>query len=51
MSRQIELTKEDLWEVMRAYFVREGLRELIQSLGDLEVKTKYGNLINVGRSI
>ncbi|MCL7383594.1 MAG: DNA-directed RNA polymerase subunit B [Thaumarchaeota archaeon] len=60
MSRQIELTKEDLWEVMKAfieeerlvehhmksynYFVREGLRELIQSLGDLEVKTKYGTL-------
>ncbi|MEN2975177.1 MAG: DNA-directed RNA polymerase subunit B, partial [Candidatus Caldarchaeales archaeon] len=61
MSRQIDLTKEDLWEIMKAfieeeglvehhiksynYFIREGLKELIQSLGDLEVKTKYGTLI------
>jgi len=50
MLEQVELTQEDLWEVMRAfiedeglvqhhlrsynYFVKEGLRELIKSLGD-----------------
>ncbi|MCX8192457.1 MAG: DNA-directed RNA polymerase subunit B [Nitrososphaeria archaeon] len=60
MTRQIELTKEDLWEVMKAFieeeglvehhiksynhFIREGLKELVQSLGELEVKTKYGTL-------
>ncbi|RLG03956.1 MAG: DNA-directed RNA polymerase subunit B'', partial [Thaumarchaeota archaeon] len=60
MLEQVELTQEDLWEVMRAfiedeglvqhhlrsynYFVKEGLRELIKSLGDLEIKTKYGTL-------
>jgi len=60
MLEQVELTQEDLWEVMRAfiedeglvqhhlrsynYFVKEGLRELIKSLGDLEIRTKYGTL-------
>ncbi|MEM0275499.1 MAG: DNA-directed RNA polymerase subunit B'', partial [Nitrososphaerota archaeon] len=58
--KQVDLTSEDLWEVMRAYleeglvehqkrsynyFIREGLKELVQSLGNLEVKTKYGTLI------
>ena len=58
--KQVEFTQEDLWEVMRAFieeeglvqhhlksynhFIKEGLRELIKSLGDLEVKTKYGVL-------
>ncbi|MCS7137211.1 MAG: DNA-directed RNA polymerase subunit B, partial [Candidatus Caldarchaeum sp.] len=56
MSHQ--LTKEDLWEVFKSYldeeglvqhhiksynyFVREGLRELIASLGEQEIKTRHG---------
>jgi len=60
MLKQVEFTKEDLWAVMRAFieeeglvqhhiksynhFVKEGLKELIKSLGDLEVRTKYGTI-------
>ena len=60
MLKQVELRQEDLWEVIRAYledeglvqhhlksynwFTKEGLNELIKSLGDLEVQTKYGTL-------
>ncbi|MCD6420902.1 MAG: DNA-directed RNA polymerase subunit B [Thaumarchaeota archaeon] len=60
MLRQVELKQEDLWEVIRAYledeglvqhhlksynwFIKEGLNELIKSLGDLEIQTKYGTL-------
>ena len=61
MLKEVELRREDLWEVIRAFiedeglvqqhlrsynsFIKEGLFELIKSLGDLEIKTKYGTLI------
>ncbi|MDJ0270570.1 MAG: DNA-directed RNA polymerase subunit B [Aigarchaeota archaeon] len=56
-----KLSQEDLWEVMRAfieeeglvqhhlksynYFVREGLQELINSLGDQEIRTRHGTVV------
>ncbi|MEM4766351.1 MAG: DNA-directed RNA polymerase subunit B, partial [Nitrososphaerota archaeon] len=61
MLKQVEFTQEDLWSVIRAYledeglvqhhlrsynwFIKEGLNELIKSLGDLEIQTKYGTLV------
>jgi len=61
MLKQVELRQEDLWEVIKAYiedeglvhhhlksynwFIKEGLNELVKSLGDLEIQTKYGTLV------
>ncbi|MCS7133069.1 MAG: DNA-directed RNA polymerase subunit B [Aigarchaeota archaeon] len=61
MLKEVELKQEDLWEVIQAFiedeglvqhhlrsynsFIKEGLPELIKSLGDLEVKTRYGTLV------
>jgi len=61
MLKEVELKHEDLWEVIRAFiedeglvqhhlrsynsFIKEGLSELIKSLGDLEIRTRYGTLV------
>ena len=61
MLKQVELRQEDLWEVIRAYledeglvrhhlksynwFIKEGLNELVKSLGDLEIQTRYGTIV------
>ncbi|MEM2632714.1 MAG: DNA-directed RNA polymerase subunit B'', partial [Nitrososphaerota archaeon] len=55
------ITQEDLWELAKAYieevglvqhhlrsynaFIEKGLQSLVNSLGDLEVKTKYGSIV------
>jgi DNA-directed RNA polymerase subunit B len=54
------ITQEDLWDLAKAYikevglvqhhlrsynaFIEKGLQSLINSLGDLEIKTKYGSI-------
>lgn len=56
-----KLSSEDLWEVMKAYieeeglvqhhlksynwFVREGLQQLINSMGDQEIRTRHGTAV------
>ncbi len=61
MLKEVELREEDLWEVIRAFiedeglvqhhlrsynsFIKEGLSELVKSLGDLEIRTRYGTLV------
>ncbi|MEM3096845.1 MAG: DNA-directed RNA polymerase subunit B [Nitrososphaerota archaeon] len=56
-----QLTSEDLWEVARSmiedeglvqhhlrsynYFVREGLQNLVNSLGDQEIRLKHGTVV------
>jgi len=60
MLKQVELREDALWEIIRAYledeglvqhhlksynwFLKEGLNELVKSLGELEIQTKYGVL-------
>ncbi|MCS7110400.1 MAG: DNA-directed RNA polymerase subunit B [Candidatus Caldarchaeum sp.] len=56
-----QLGKDDLWDVFRSnledeglvqhhlksfnYFVKEGLQELVRSIGEYEIKTKHGTVV------